>query len=155
MVKSGSEPVGAIFIFPGTWSSGEQLTSDDLYLAYLDSINADADKKNELREKVKSRSIAHYLALRGWDVYTMDYRTHYVPDDYAQSDLDFMKDWGWKMYVDDAKLAVDKAKEVSGEDKLFIGGESFGGILAMNYSAQYWQDDVKGIVLLDGGTGER
>lgn len=153
LVKSGTKPIGTIFIFPGTWSSGEQLTSDDLYLTYLDSINADNDKRNELREKVKSRSIAHYLALRGWDVYTMDYRTHYVTDDYAPADLDFMKDWGWKMYVDDAKLAVDKAKEVSGEDKLFIGGESFGGILAMNYSAQYWQDDVKGIVLLDGGNG--
>jgi len=153
LVKSGGDPVGAVFIFPGTWSSGEQLTSDDLYIAYLDSINADTNKRNELQEKVKSRSIAHYLALRGWDVYTMDYRTHYVPIDYTQNDIAFMKDWGWKMYVDDAKLAVDKAKKVSGEDKLFIGGESFGGILAMNYSSQYWKDDVKGIILLDGGSG--
>jgi hypothetical protein len=40
---------------------------------------------------------------------------------YKQDDLEFMADWGWKMYIEDAELAVDKTKEISGADKLFLG----------------------------------
>ena len=153
LVKSGGEPVGVIFIFSGTWSSGEQIVSDDVYCKALKAIDAGEDKIEETRNKVETRSITHYLALRGFDVYTMDYRTHFVPNTYTQNELKFMKSWGWKMYMEDAELAIDKAKEISGADKLFLGGESFGGILAMNYASVHWEEDLEGIVLLDGGSG--
>ena len=43
--------------------------------------------------------------------------------------------------MEDAELAVDKTREISG------------GMLAMNYASKHWEDDLNGIVLLDGGTG--
>ncbi len=153
LVKTGEEPIGVIVIFPGTSSSGEQLISEDYYLRYIAAIDADEEKVNEIREKRKSHSITHYLALRGWDVYTMDYRTHFVPNTYTQDDLKFMAEWGWKMYMEDAELVIDKVKDVSGADKVFLGGESFGGMAAMNYASMHWEEDLDGIVLLDGGTG--
>ncbi len=153
LVKSGEEPIGVIFIFPGTWSSGDQLISDDVYCQYLEAIDADEEEIEKLRNMVAEHSICHYLALRGFDVYSIDYRTHFVPNTYTQDDLKFMKNWGWEMYMEDAELSFDKAKEISGEDKLFLGGESFGGMLAMNYASKHWEEDLDGIVLLDGGTG--
>ncbi len=153
LVKIDGEPIGTLFIFPGTWSSGEHLISDDVYCQYLEAIDADQDKINEIRNKIATRSICHYLALRGFDVYAIDYRTHFVPITYTQDDLKFMKSWGWKMYVEDAELAIDKTKEVSGADKIFLGGESFGGNAAMNYASMHWEEDLDGIVLLDGGSG--
>ncbi|VUT25315.1 MAG: Alpha/beta hydrolase family protein [Candidatus Methanolliviera sp. GoM_oil] len=153
LVKKGGQPKGVVFIFPGTWSNGEAIISEDHYDLYLKSINADAEKVNEIKNMLGRHSICKYLALKGFDVYSMDYRTHFVPKTYGPKDIKFMKDWGWKMYMGDMKLAVDKAKEVSGEDKIFLGGESFGGLAAMNYASQYGSDGLKGIILLDGGTG--
>ena len=153
LIKTDEEPIGTIFIFPGTFSSAEQIISDDVYCLYLEAIDADEDKVEEIRNKLKLHSICHYLALKGFDVYSMDYRTHYVPMTFTQGEMKFMKNWGWEMYIEDAGLAVKKAKEISGSDKIFLGGESFGGMLAMNYASIYWEDDVEGIVLLDGGTG--
>jgi len=153
LVKIDGEPLGTIFILPGTTSSGDQIISDDVYCQYLEAIDADQDKINEIGNKVKEHSICHYLALRGFEVYSMDYRTHFVPMTYDPGDLGFMKSWGWTVFIEDTELAVGKAKEISGADKLFLGGESFGGMLAMNYASMHWEEDLEGIVLLDGGTG--
>jgi len=156
LVKIDEESIGTIFIFPGTWSSGDQvISSDDFYQDYLEAIGANEKTREELSQKIANHSIAHYLAIRGFDVYSIDYRTHYVPMTSTQSDLGFMKNWGWEMYIEDAKLAFEKAKEASGKDKMFLGGMSFGGMLAMNYASVYWEEDLEGIVLLDGGNGGR
>jgi len=123
-----------VFILPGTWSSGEQLVH-----VRKDGIQygiPDADK-----------SILLYLAKRGFDVYTLDYRTHFVP--HTVTDHSFMLNWGWDAWMGDMKAAVDLMKNVSGVDKIYIGGESFGGGAAMNYASMYWAEDLKGIILLD------
>lgn len=62
-----------------------------------------------------------------------------------------MKDWGWEVFLTDAKAAIDQVKEISGQPKVFLGGTSFGGMLAMNYAARYWKEDLRGLILLDGG----
>jgi pimeloyl-ACP methyl ester carboxylesterase len=154
VIKSDNEaPIGTFLIFPGTWMNGEQFVSEYVVWKYIEALDASEEKIAELRSMAEDNWISFYLALRGFDVYAMDYRTHFLPDTIEQEDLGFMADWGWKMFVEDAKLAINKVKEVSGADKIFIAGESFGGLMAMNYAAQYWEDDVKGIVLLDGGNG--
>jgi pimeloyl-ACP methyl ester carboxylesterase len=138
LVKKGIKPLGVLFILPGTWSNGEQLTSNP---------------PEDPWTKYENYSQAIYWANRGFDVYAIDYRTHFVPIDLTQDQLSFMAEWGWDQWISDIKEAVNKAKEVSGAKRIYLAGESFGGGAAMNYASKYWQQDLKGIILLDGGTG--
>jgi pimeloyl-ACP methyl ester carboxylesterase len=134
LVKTGIVPQGVVFILPGTWGSGEQMISNppsDNWTAY------------------ENNSIALYLANRNFDVYSMDYRTHFVPTNLSASQLSFMANWGWTQWISDIKEAVDKAKEVSGAQKIYMGGQSFGGLAAMNYASVYWKDDLKGLIPFD------
>ncbi|TRM93030.1 alpha/beta hydrolase, partial [Sulfolobus sp. A20-N-G8] len=57
-----SKLVSAILVLPGTWSSGEQLSS-----------NEDRWSRNENVDE------PFFWANRCIDVYLMDYRTHFVP----------------------------------------------------------------------------
>jgi pimeloyl-ACP methyl ester carboxylesterase len=136
VVKMGIQPLGVLFICPGTWSSGEQLISNP---------------PTDTWTKTENDTEAFYWANRGWDVYSMDYRTHFVPITLSSSQLSFMADWGWTQWIGDIKQAVDMAKEVSGAQRIYMAGESFGGIAAMNYASLYWNQDLKGLIMLDGG----
>jgi len=134
------ESKGVVFLLPGTWSNGEQLVHV---------------RKNGVQHTVpnENHSILHYLANRGFEVYTIDYRTHFVP--HTELDHSFMINWGWEAWIGDMKEAVNLMKEYSGVSKVFIAGESFGGGAAMNYAAMYGDKDLKGIILLDGGIGSK
>ncbi len=140
VVKEGIRPQGVVFILPGTWSTGEQLCSNPPE----DWWTADED-----------HSFALFLANRNFDVYAIDYRTHFVPINFTPAQITFMAEWGWDAWIGDIKKSVELAKEVSGVKKLFIAGDSFGGSAAMNYASLYWQEDLKGILLRDGGTGAK
>jgi len=136
LVKTGIEPLGVLFICPGTWSSGEQLISNP---------------PEDLWTKYENYTQSIYWANRGFDVYSIDYRTHFVPIDLSLSELSFMADWGWDQWISDIKEAVDKVKEVSGAKRIYMAGSSFGGIAAMNYASLYWEEDLKGLIMLDPG----
>jgi pimeloyl-ACP methyl ester carboxylesterase len=123
-----------VFILPGTLMSGEQIIH-----MRKDGVQYVIPNENY--------SIALYLARRGFDVYTIDYRTHFVP--FAESDQAFMLNWGWDAWLGDIKAAVNLIKAVSSVCKIYIAGESFGGGAAMNYASLYWKEDLKGIILLD------
>ena len=138
LVKTGIEPRGVLFILPGTWSSGEQMTSNPPEDAWT---------------KYENYTQSIYWANRGFDVYAIDYRTHFVPNTLTPAQLSFMVNWGWDQWISDIKEAVDMAKEVSGAKRIYMAGESFGGGAAMNYASKYWEEDLKGIILLDGGPG--
>jgi len=130
----GEAGEGVVFLLPGTWSSGEQMIH-----MRKEGISYGIPNAN--------RSILLYLATRGFDMYVLDYRTHFVPS--TETDLSFMLEWGWEAWMGDMKAAVDLIKTVSGVCKIYIGGSSFGGGAAMNYAAMYWEEDLKGIILLD------
>ncbi|MFX0034805.1 MAG: hypothetical protein ACFE9I_04085 [Candidatus Hermodarchaeota archaeon] len=140
LVKTDIKPEGVVFILPGTWSNGEQLTSNPPE----DWWTHDED-----------HSFAFYLANRNFDVYAIDYRTHFVNQYLNPPDLAFMAEWGWDEWISDIKEAVELAKVVSGVDRVYIAGDSFGGSAAMNYASMYWNEDLKGILLRDGGTGAK
>jgi pimeloyl-ACP methyl ester carboxylesterase len=140
LVKKCIQPEGVVFLLPGTWSNGEQLTSNPLD----DYWTHDED-----------HSFGFFLANRNFDVYAIDYRTHFVPQELDPEDLSFMADWGWDQWIGDIKKAVELAKEVSGVEKIFIAGDSFGGSAASNYASMYWKEDLKGILLRDGGTAAK
>ena len=111
VVKEGIKPHGVYFMLPGTWSNGEQLTTNP---------------PTDIRTKTEDHSHAIFLANRGWEVYAIDYRTHFVDDHLTPGDLSFMVDWGWNQWLSDIKEAVDLAKAVSGEKRVFLAGDSFG-----------------------------
>ncbi|MBY8986541.1 MAG: M28 family peptidase [Candidatus Lokiarchaeota archaeon] len=137
LVKEGIEPHGVYFMLPGTWSSGEQMISNP---------------PTDTHAKHENHSHAIYLANRGWEVYSIDYRTHFVDQHLTHSDLSFMIDWGWNQWISDIKEAVNLAKAVSGEQRIYLAGDSFGGSALANYASMYWEEDLKGIIPRDGGT---
>ena len=63
-----------------------------------------------------------------------------------------MVDWGWNQWISDIKEAVNLAKAVSGEKRIYLAGDSFGGSAMANYASMYWEEDLKGIIPRDGGT---
>jgi len=140
VVKTDIEPKDVVFVLPGTWSNGEQLISNPL---------SDPWTKDE------SHNFAYYLANRGIEVYALDYRTHFVNQNLEPEDLSFMANWGWDTWISDIKEAMELVKITSGVEKVYIAGDSFGGSAAMNYASKYWQEDLKGILLRDGGTGAK
>ena len=135
LVQNGITPKGVIFMNPGTYLSGQALTS-----------NPSTDNFT----LTENQSQAVYWANRGYDVYAIDYRTHFVPPTQNTSQLGFMANWGWDQWISDIKEAVNMAKTTSGVSRVFMAGQSFGGRATMNYATVYPQD-IRGVILLDGG----
>lgn len=123
---AGGAPRPVFFYLPGTNMNGQAAVTDERYNLWL------------------------YLAARGVDVYTLDYRTAAVPAT-PPADLSFMAAWTKGAFLDDIAAAVAFAQRQSGRDRLFLGGFSRGVSLAYLYAAQRWRQDLCGLVMLDGG----
>lgn len=108
--------------------------------------------------RVKPVSEPYYFAAQGYDVYTIGYRTNFMPDvAYPQFDqlgmsegLRSTANWTYAAFREDIKTAIELAKNISGAKKVFLAGRSRGGTQMYIYVAKY-ADDVKGIIGLDGG----
>ena len=136
LVKTGTATKGVVFIEPGIYGSGEQLISNP------PESNYTADE---------SSSQAIYWANRGFEVYSIDWRTHFLPSTMNVSQASTIAgNWGWNQYINDMKEAVDKTKELTGSPKIFLAGISLGGQVAMYYASEYWKQDLRGLILLDG-----
>lgn len=122
-----------IFIIPGTWSRGSSKLTEDRH-----SLNL-------------------FLANNGYDVYTMDFRTAYVPNyEYDQFEPEGIEisstaDWTYGVFREDIKACIDKAKQLSRAKKVFLAGRSRGGTQMFIYASKYWKEDLKGLISLDGG----
>jgi pimeloyl-ACP methyl ester carboxylesterase len=134
LAKVGLNPKGVVFVLPGVYGSGQSLISNPPSSSFTITENM---------------SQCYYWANRGYDVYSIDYRRHFIPADMNSSQLTFITDWGLEQMMNDIKEAVDKSKEVSGTAKVFLAGMSMGGSWAQYYAARYWQQDLRGIILLD------
>lgn len=88
-----------------------------------------------------------YLARRGVQVYTLDYRTHAVPPT-GIDDFSFMKSWTMEAFVEDARAAARLARRESAGLPLFVAGFSRGVGLA--YALVGVEDGMAGLVALDG-----
>jgi pimeloyl-ACP methyl ester carboxylesterase len=136
LVKTGITTKGAVFILPGAFGSGEQLISNPPQSNY--SID-------------ESSNQAVYWANRGFDVYAIDYRTHFLPSTMNATQASAIAaSWGWDVYISDLKEAVDKAKALSGYTKIFLAGMSIGASIEMFYASEYWKQDLRGLILMDG-----
>jgi hypothetical protein len=122
-----------LFIIPGTWDSGSPKGSDPNFAEN------------------------YFFAANGYDVYSMDFRTSYVTnlayDQFAANGIDVSPtgDWTYGVFREDIKTCVDKAKDISRTKKLFMAGRSRGGTQLFIYASKYWQEDLKGLISLDGG----
>ena len=135
LVKTGITPKGVVFLTNcPMWGAGEQRISNPATDNWTKTENA---------------SQAIYWANRGFDVYAIDYRTHFVPQNLNASQKSFTANWGLDVWVSDVKEAAEKVKQVSGSPKFFISAECTGGVTALNFATKYWKTDLLGIILLD------
>jgi pimeloyl-ACP methyl ester carboxylesterase len=134
LVDNHTTTKGVVFVLPGIYANGQALTTNPPTSNFT---------------KTENSSCCIYWANRGFDVYTIDYRTHFIPNSLNNSDLSFMANWTLDMFINDIKEAITQAKGVSGAQKLFLAGQSLGGTWAQTYASKYWQDDLTGLILLD------
>ena len=100
LVKTGITPKGVVFITTGPSCNGaEQIIS-----------NPPTDNFT----LTENYSTPIYWANRGFDVYAIDYRTHFVPVTLNLTKCRSCANWGCDQWISDTKEAVDKVKEVSG-----------------------------------------
>src|SRR5713101_5738428 len=104
-----------------------------------------------------------YLAEHGVDVWSMDYRTHFIPPESAESDLAELGGWTNDLFESDIDAAVKFVSETTrtiempsesgfvrgGPDRLFVAGFSRGVEFAYLYAARH-PERVSGIIALDG-----
>ncbi len=90
-----------------------------------------------------------YLAEQGVDVWSMDYRTHFIPPETSQGDLSELAEWTNDLFESDIEAAAKFVKEKSGRTKLFVAGFSRGVEFAYLYAAMH-PEHVAGIIALDG-----
>ena len=88
-----------------------------------------------------------YLARRGVEIWSVDYRTHFVPP--VDADLTFMRQWNDAVLLDDAALAVATVRAARGEERLVVAGFSRGVSIAYALAARDPRG-IAGLVILDG-----
>jgi hypothetical protein len=135
LVQTNSTPVGVILMTGcPTWGTGEFFIS-----------NPSSDNWT----KYENFSQAIYWANRGFDVYAIDYRTHFPPKPVNTTQASYTANWTWDVWVSDIKEAANQVKQISGANKFFIVGQCSGAEAALNYATKYWQTDLKGIITED------
>ncbi|MGA7870019.1 MAG: hypothetical protein WCA22_03885 [Candidatus Binatus sp.] len=120
-----AHPAAVVLYLPGTNMNGEVALEDPRY------------------------SFQAYLAEHGVDVWSMDYRTHFIPPETPQSDLAELAGWTNDLFESDIDTTAKFVSEKSGRDKLFVAGFSRGVEFAYLYAAVH-PGHVAGIIALDG-----
>ncbi len=108
-----------------------------------------AHQHGEIIEPREQSDWRLYLATRGIETWTVDYRTHYLPREQLL-DSRFMQAWTTEAFVEDAVAAIQQAREVSGQEKVFVGGFGQGATFAALAAARIGGEGIAGLVLLDG-----
>jgi acetyl esterase/lipase len=121
--EKAARPV--FFFLPGAHAHGEIIVADERYDLRL------------------------YLAKRGIETWTLDYRTHFLPREQIM-DSGFMQAWTAEAFVEDVIAAAQQVRERSGRQPIFFGGFGVGASFAALAAARSGRGDVLGLVLLDG-----
>lgn len=74
----------------------------------------------------------------------------------ADSSVEFAKQWGMKVAVEDLRVVIEAAKKLGGN--VVLGGHSLGGSVVTAYATWDFDghagaDDLAGLVYIDGGSG--
>jgi hypothetical protein len=127
--RGDSPPVAALLYLPGTHMNGELHIRDEDHNLWI------------------------FLARRGIDVYTLDYRTHFVSPD-ADTELSFMADWTLGTFAADVASAAALVQRGSRDLPLFVAGFSRGVTFAYTLAAGPKAPALAGLIALDGGLKE-
>jgi pimeloyl-ACP methyl ester carboxylesterase len=84
---------------------------------------------------------------------------HFEPAGGAARDdpsVDFAREWGMSVAVDDLRAVIQEAASLGGD--VVLGGHSLGGSITVAYATWDFEgrpgaDDLSGLVLIDGGSG--
>jgi pimeloyl-ACP methyl ester carboxylesterase len=120
-----THPEAVVLFLPGTNMNGELALDDPRY------------------------SFQVYLAEHGVDVWSMDYRTHFIPPQTPQSDLSELQGWTNDLFESDINAAAAFISEKSGRGQIFLAGFSRGVEFAYLFAAMH-PERVAGIIALDG-----
>ena len=109
---------------------------------------------NSMMQKVLANKATAQQALDyylGWTLNPAQ-KEKFVPK--QAKDFKFMKDWGMKMQLEDARAVILQAKKQG--KTVILGGHSLGGSMAAAYAAWDFNGkpgykDIAGIVAIDGG----
>ena len=88
------------------------------------------------------RSFVNFLADDGWDVFNVDLRGHGRSRRFGSPFPRTMDDY----IREDLPLFVREAKELSGQDRVFLIGHSMGGLISYFAGATGVRESVRGIV---------
>src|SRR5271163_4675681 len=120
-----ARPAAVVLYLPGTNMNGEVALEDPRY------------------------SLQVYLAEQGVDVWSTDYRTHFIPPETPQSDLAELAGWTNDLFETDIDTAAKFIGEKTARSKFFVAGFSRGVEFAYLYAAMH-PGRVMGIIALDG-----
>ncbi len=121
-----AHPDAVVLYLPGTNMNGEVALDDPHY------------------------SFQVYLAEHGVDVWSMDYRTHFIPPQTPQNDLSELATWTNDLFDSDIDAAAKFVSEKSGRGRIFVAGFSRGVEFAYLFAAKHYPERVAGIIALDG-----
>lgn len=111
--------------------------------------------KADSLSKNPDQSIPLFLAINGYDVYGIDFRTKYIPNcayhQFEPLGIDISTTAGWTFgaFREDIKACVEMTKKISRARKIFLGGLSHGAIQMWIYASKY-PNDIKGLICMDG-----
>jgi pimeloyl-ACP methyl ester carboxylesterase len=121
-----AHPEATVLYLPGTNMNGEVALDDPRY------------------------SFQVYLAEHGVDVWSMDYRTHFIPPQTPENDLAELAGWTNGLFESDIDAAAKFVNEKSGHSRIFVAGFSRGVEFAYLFAAKHYPERVAGIIALDG-----
>jgi pimeloyl-ACP methyl ester carboxylesterase len=128
--EPAAHPALVVLYLPGTNMNGEVSFDDPRY------------------------SLPVYLATQGVDVWTLDYRTHFIPPDTPGEKLGELHAWTYDVFLSDIAAAAKFVSAKTGSSRLFVAGFSRGATLAYLFAAEN-PGEVAGLVILDGYIGGR
>jgi pimeloyl-ACP methyl ester carboxylesterase len=144
IAKRGPSPldrIGLHHVTPGP----KPPAHPELVLLYLPGTNMNG----EIAPDDPRYSLPLYLAAHGVNVWTMDYRTHFVPADTPPSKLGEMGGWTDRAFEGDIAAAARFVSTKTRQPKLFVAGFSRGATFAYLFAALHPRR-VAGLVILDG-----
>jgi hypothetical protein len=118
-------PAVVVLYLPGTNMNGEVALDDPRY------------------------SFQVYLAQQGVDVWSMDYRTHFIPPQTPQGDLSELAGWTNELFESDINAAAAYVSKNTGRGRIFVAGFSRGVEFAYLFAAKHYPERVAGIIALD------
>lgn len=93
-----------------------------------------------------------YLANRGYDVYTVEYRASFIPK--AETDYSCMATYKTSVMIDDIQKIIEFVKQKTGKQRIYLSGHSTGARYVYLYACARSSQDLAGIIPMDGSPWE-